>query len=222
MRVHLVQKHCQDTDLRSWVDAALARGATAVFFPELAATGAVYESRRLPSLTELTEPLADVDPALTIYFGAAVPENDRVTNCYLAWRGGKEIGRYTKINLFPGMNEDKVYEPGRDVGRIDFGSKTAGVAICYDLRFPDLWPPLADGVERIFLPAAWPRIRIHDWQRLIVERARATETPVIGINAVGDDGTNRFGGSTMVVDTAGEIVAQADTDTVGVLEIDLA
>jgi predicted amidohydrolase len=94
------------------------------------------------------------------------------------------------------------------------------VSICYDVRFPDVYGELQEaGVERLFVPAAFPRVRIEDWKRLLVERAQETGLPVIGINSVGDDGENEFGGSTMVVDADGRVLAQADETSEQILEV---
>jgi len=96
------------------------------------------------------------------------------------------------------------------------------VAICYDLRFPEVFANLkAHGAEIIFVPAAFPRVRIDDWKNLLVQRARENRIKIVGINAVGDDGTNVFGGSTMVVDDNGHVEHQLDETTEQVIEVTL-
>jgi len=129
---------------------------------------------------------------------------------------------YHKINLFGPMNEDKVYSPGTEPGIFDTKFGKFGVAICYDLRFPEIFENLkAAGAEIIFLPAAFPRVRIQDWKDLLVRRAKDNELKIVGINAVGDDGTYEFGGSSMVVDSDGTILEQADETTETILEVNL-
>jgi omega-amidase len=56
---------------------------------------------------------------------------------------------------------------------------TVALAICYDLRFPELWRyyTLA-GVHLILIPAVWPVRRIAHWQLLL--RARAVENQLFG------------------------------------------
>lgn len=120
------------------------------------------------------------------------------------------------------MNEPSIFTPGRKPGvfETDFGK--IGVSICYDLRFPDVYRALKEGgAVRLFVPAAFPRVRIGDWKRLLVERAKETELAVIGINSVGDDGENEFGGCTMVVDAEGKILAQADETSEQMIEVEL-
>jgi predicted amidohydrolase len=127
---------------------------------------------------------------------------------------------YNKINLFPGMNEPQVFKAGLEPGLWDTELGKTGVTICYDLRFPDLYAGLVKaGATTILVPAAFPRVRIGDWRRLLAERARENRVRLIGINSVGSDGTNEFGGNTMVVEPDGLIRFQADETSP--VEIDL-
>ena len=129
---------------------------------------------------------------------------------------------YHKISLCEPMNEPKVYLPGDEPGVFDTVRGEIGVAICYDLRFPKLFTTLKEcGAQVIFVPAAWPRVRIDDWRRLLVERAKEIALPVVGINCVGDDGVNEFGGSSMAVDAAGNVLVQAEETGETNIEVEL-
>jgi predicted amidohydrolase len=144
-----------------------------------------------------------------------------LNNTFLYYENGK-TQIYDKRNLFPPMNEDKVYAAGSEPGIFDTIAGRIGIAICYDLRFPDVFDDLkVGGAEMIFVPAAFPRVRINDWRRLLAERAEQTGLPVVGINTVGDDGTNEFGGSTMMIKPNGEVVAQLDETTETYLDIEI-
>ena len=129
---------------------------------------------------------------------------------------------YHKINLFEPMNEPKVYLPGDEPGVFDTVHGEVGAAICYDLRFPELFATLKErGAQVIFVPAAWPRVRIDDWRRLLIERAKENGLPVVGVNCVGDDGVNEFGGSSMAVDAAGNVLVQAEETGETHIEVEL-
>ena len=96
---------------------------------------------------------------------------------------GVELARYRKIHLFDivtpdgqGYRESATYGAGSEVATYDAGGVKVGCAICYDLRFPELFLALRRaGAELIFLPAAFTLQTGKDhWETLI--RARAIET----------------------------------------------
>ena len=96
---------------------------------------------------------------------------------------GAEVARYRKIHLFDittpdgtGYRESSTYGGGGDVVTFDAGGVRVGLAVCYDVRFPELFLALRRaGSELILLPSAFtvPTGRDH-WEVLI--RARAIET----------------------------------------------
>ncbi len=136
---------------------------------------------------------------------------------------GKVTACYRKIHLFDvtlaqgvSIRESRCTVPGKRVVTARVGGKQAGLAICYDLRFPELFRQLTRrGARMIFLPANFTRItgRAH-WEILI--RARAIENQVFliapaqtGIHPV--TGVASFGHS-LIVDPWGQILAQGSFD----------
>jgi len=96
---------------------------------------------------------------------------------------GTEIARYRKIHLFDivtpdgaGYRESATFGAGDEVVTYQANGVTVGCAICYDLRFAELFLALRRaGAELIFLPAAFTLLTGKDhWETLI--RARAIET----------------------------------------------
>ncbi len=88
---------------------------------------------------------------------------------------------------------------------------TAGLAICYDLRFPELFRGYAlAGARLILLPAEWPHPRLAHWRTLLRARAIENQYFVAACNRVGADpnGTRFFGHSTLI-DPWGEAIAEA-------------
>ena len=219
MKTLIVQKDVADIDLARHLDEAGKKGADLVCFGELATTGCLYSRREVPSLEEVLRSFEPYD--LRIMAGVPLVQDGHLRNSYLYYYRG-DYKTYHKINLFPPFGEPGVFWPGRDPGlwETDFGR--VGVAICYDLRFPDLFARLkALSVGIIFVPAAFPRVRITEWRTLLVQRAMETGARVVGINSVGYDGRNEFGGSSMVIDPTGRIIAQADAASSTVLEAEL-
>lgn len=88
----------------------------------------------------------------------------------------------------------------------------AGLAICYDLRFPELFRGMGDlGVETILITSGWPSPRINHWRVLNQARAIENQAWVIACNEVGPNGDIMLGGHSMVINPRGEIVAEAGT-----------
>lgn len=138
---------------------------------------------------------------------------------------GGEIARYRKIHLFDVeitggtvYRESDTVSRGEDVVTYKLGDVTVGCAICYDIRFPELFRKLRDkGADVIVLPAAFTLMTGKDhWE--VLARARAVETQTWFL-AVGQTGPHAGGrkwcwGHSMVIDPWGHITAQC-SDGVG-------
>ena len=219
MRARLIQKDINNRDFKGFLKDVSPESTDLVCFGELATSGCIYTERKVPALDELVKSFNGLDYSIMI--GCPKPADEGLQNCYMYYDKG-EYQLYHKINLFEPMNEEKVYTPGTKPGIFDTKFGKIGAAICYDLRFPEIFENLkAAGAEIIFVPAAFPRVRINDWKDLLVQRAKDNNIKIVGINAVGDDGTYEFGGTSMVVDNDGTILEQADETTETVIEVEL-
>jgi omega-amidase len=216
MKLALVQKHIADTDLRRHCDRLAGHDIDLIAFGELATSGCIYESNPGAAGEDLLAPLKGVRTPVLVG-----REGESLYNSYCFLDGDTRLV-YNKINLFEPFNEPGVYKPGMLPGLFDTRFGRFGVGICYDIRFPELFSLLKqEGAEFVFVPAAFPRVRVGDYRRLLVERAVDNEFTVVGINAVGDDGVNEFGGSSMVVTPEGRILVQADETSETTLEVEL-
>jgi predicted amidohydrolase len=219
MRALLVQKDINNKDYTGFLKEIEPGKTDIVCFGELATWGCMYTPRDVPQLDSFTDSFNG--RGYPIMIGVPYKTPAGVYNTYMYYDNG-EFQLYRKINLFPPMNEDNVYLPGTEPGLFETRFGRFGIAICYDLRFPEVFSSLKEnGAEIIFVPAAWPLVRIHDWKNLLVQRAKDNNIKIVGINAVGDDGTNEFGGSTTVVDHKGQVLSQADETTEKVIEVEL-
>ena len=147
---------------------------------------------------------------------------------------GRFVARYDKIHLFD-VNLPDREERYRESATIDAGSKPVvvatplgrvGLAVCYDVRFPELFRHLqAQGAQILCLPAAFTAAtgRAH-WETLI--RARAIEN-LCYVIAPAQSGTHENGretwGDSMIVDPWGHVLDRVGEVGAGVAvaEIDL-
>ncbi|WP_129782381.1 carbon-nitrogen hydrolase family protein [Peristeroidobacter soli] len=137
--------------------------------------------------------------------------------------GGNQVARYRKIHLFDMIGSDAsvykesaLYSRGAELATFSVGEFSFGCAICYDLRFPELFATLAQrGVDAIVVPAAFTLATgLAHWEVLCRARAIETQTYLLAANqsgpyAVGNEVRANFGNS-MVVSPWGQVVARAE------------
>lgn len=160
---------------------------------------------------------------------SADPEHSYNTSL-LFDRSGAMVARYRKIHLFDveitgnvSAQESAAVAPGTEIVTAEIEGHRAGLSICYDLRFPELYRALAlDGAEILFVPAAFTMFTGKDhWEILL--RARAIENQCFVI-AAGQTGKHEPDavcyGRSMVIDPWGTVLATAP-DGVGLVFADL-
>jgi predicted amidohydrolase len=125
---------------------------------------------------------------------------------------------YRKVHMFDveidgrSYRESDVEQAGEEiVSSVTADGVELGLAICYDLRFPELFRILAvRGARVIALPSAFtlPTTRDH-WETLLRARAIENQTFLIAANQVGrHQGGQHSGGRSMIVDPWGVVLAQ--------------
>ncbi|MFA5266519.1 MAG: nitrilase-related carbon-nitrogen hydrolase [Methanoregula sp.] len=139
--------------------------------------------------------------------GNPLPENTAV----VIDNEGRILTTYSKIHLFSPGDEQNGFSPGSELGIFTLGPLRCGMAICYDLRFPDLFRIYAQkGVQVVFVPAAWPHKRIHHWELFISARAAENQMYVAGVNTTGITPVDTYSGSSMTADPHGIIISRAN------------
>jgi predicted amidohydrolase len=124
---------------------------------------------------------------------------------------GTLLGSQRKIHLFRLMQEPRYLIPGDHATLCPTPWGPVGLAICYDIRFPELFRAMALGGAVLFLvPVQWPLQRVEAW--LLLARARAVENElfVAACNRVGDNGQVKFPGCSCIVDPWGNALAEGD------------
>lgn len=137
---------------------------------------------------------------------------------------GKIVGAYSKIHLFRLMQEEQYLTAGNSLALLDSDWGKLGLAICYDLRFPELFRAYALGGARlVFLPSEWPHPRLAHWQTLLRARAIENQLYVVACNRVGRSKGTDFFGHSCIVDPWGQTIIEAGEEAMLVTcEIDLA
>ncbi|WP_274630244.1 carbon-nitrogen hydrolase family protein [Arvimicrobium flavum] len=224
------------------VREAAAGGATYIQTPEM--TGALMRSKEelRASLKPQDEDVvaatarrlaADLGVYLHVGSTAIARPDGKVANrAFLFDPSGALLVTYDKIHMFDvdldngeSWRESATYEPGNNASVADLPFARLGFAVCYDLRFPQLFRAEAlAGAQVLTVPAAFTRQtgEAH-WHVLL--RARAIENGAWVIAAAQggthEDGRETYGHS-LIVDPWGKVVAEADGNAPGIIfaEID--
>ena len=134
---------------------------------------------------------------------------------------GQRVARYDKIHLFGFSKGEEYYDEAATIERGDrvvvFDSPLGriGIAICYDLRFPELFRAMAqlpNPVDLLVLPAAFTETtgRAH-WELLLRARAVENQCYVLAAAQGGQHPNGRLThGNSMVIDPWGEVLARMD------------
>jgi predicted amidohydrolase len=205
--------------MQRMVTEATKRGSHILLLPELWSTGyawgehkALAQSIGSGVFTELTQ-LATQNK-LSIFGSVLEKRGQEVANgAPFFAANGRQMGIYRKIHLFRQFNEDRYLQAGNAPLTMDLPWGATSAAICYDLRFPELFRRYAnEGAVLILLVAEWPLERIEHWRALIRARAIENQVYIAAVNAAGQTGETVFGGHSMIVDPWGDVIVEAGAD----------
>ena len=154
--------------------------------------------------------------------GGSVPETDgdRIYNtCFVYDADGQLIARHRKVHLFdvdlPGMSfhESHTFTPGNEITVFDTPFCRMGVAICFDVRFPEMFRAMARrGAQLICLPAQFNMTTgpAH-WESTMRTRAVDNELFFVAASAARYEGFSyECWGHSMILDPYGTALASAD------------
>ncbi|WP_139558939.1 carbon-nitrogen hydrolase family protein [Methylotetracoccus oryzae] len=210
------------------IESAAAQKARIVVLPENFALMGMSESDKLAVAEEdgkgpIQDFLSRTAERLKIWlFGGTMPIKASAgkvwASCLVYDDRGQRVGRYDKIHLFdvdlPGSDESYRESSTIDAGQnsvvLDSPFGRIGVAICYDLRFPEQFRQMAEsGLDLLIVPAAFTaQTGAAHWDLLV--RARSVENLcyTIAANQGGFhvNGRETYGHS-MIVDPWGKTLA---------------
>ncbi|WP_066725747.1 MULTISPECIES: carbon-nitrogen hydrolase family protein [Hyphomicrobiales] len=148
-------------------------------------------------------------------------------------RDGSILAAYRKSHLFdpgtrpdlPAYRESDKVKPGHSLRVVEADFGRIGIAICSDIRFPEIFRNHAlEGAEIVVLPSAFPA-RLDHWEFLNRSRAADNQLFMVSSGMVGKlkDSSINFVGRSMIVDPWGVIIAQAsDCEMVLTSVVDLS
>lgn len=144
---------------------------------------------------------------------AEIKDQNVYNTIYTYDPNGELIAEYRKIHLFRLMDEEKYLTAGDQLSSFTLRDTKFGLAICYDLRFPELTRSYAlSGCKVLILPAEWPHPRLHHWRTLSQARAIENQIYVVACNRVGKAGATHFFGHSLVVDPWGEVLIEGSEE----------
>jgi deaminated glutathione amidase len=201
------------------------------------------EEKAPPSAQPLDGPLVQEFRGLARHLGIILllgsfpeqvhPERPYYNTSVLIGPGGQLLARYRKIHLFdvnitggPAFQESRHVQAGSEVVAVSLAPTPfmAGLSICYDLRFPELYRALADrGANLLFIPAAFAVATGRDhWEVLVRARAIENQAYVVAPAQWGEHSKGRKSyGRALIVDPWGTVLAQApDREGIVYAELD--
>ncbi len=134
---------------------------------------------------------------------------------------GEIVTEYAKIHPFSYGRESERFVGGDEVVTWDWPEAGLCVcpAVCYDLRFPELFRiGLQRGAEMFVLGANWPQVRQMPWRALLIARAIENQAYVIGVNRTGTDPHLKYGGGSICIGPAGDVFGELE-DQISVLTV---
>ena len=228
-------------DMIGAIESAAAGGAVMYFAPEMSImVNRKREDARLQisseAQTESIERIAQVASRnkIWVHLGSVPVVHDDgkqlANRSIIISADGKTIARYDKIHLFDvdlqtgeSWRESSAYVGGESPVIVHTPLGKMGLAVCYDMRFPDLFSAYAKaGVDIITLPSAFtvPTGTAH-WHALLRARAIESECFVIAAAQCGlhEDGRETYGHS-LVVDPWGAVILDMESES-GLAFVDL-
>lgn len=183
-----------------------------VILPEVWNIGADYknfqkEAELIPDITTMLLSGLAQEYNTNIIAGSIIEktfENKYYNTSLVFDRTGAFVAKYRKKHLFNhcGSKEAEYLEKGDEVCVVELDGIKFGIALCYDIRFPEQFREMVkQGAEVFIIPAAFPQERIKQWK--ILNKARALENLSFVISS------NQYGNS-YVVSPYGKILEQLD------------
>lgn len=228
---------------KKWIEEAARNGAQLIVLPEMFAImgkieADVIKNQETFGKGKIQSFLAEQAKINKVWLvGGTIPItsiDNKVKAASLVFNHlGNRVARYDKMHLFDvilskqeSYQESNTIDPGNHIVVIDSPFGKLGLAVCYDVRFPELFRCLFNqGAEIFILPAAFTvKTGSAHWE--LLARSRAVENFCFFIGAcqggLHANGRKTYGHS-IIIEPWGNIIAKSENDAPGIIyaEIDL-
>ena len=198
---------------KQYIQEASEAGADLIVFPEMSFTGFSMNTDLTGEEDEYTSSvMQELSEEFEIAIGYGWVEGvEECENKYtIVTPDDGEIASYSKIHLFDPDGEDEHFVPGEEIEIFPFDDLSMGLAICYDLRFDDVFEDMEPVTDAVIVAANWPEERIDDWNDLLIERAKEINSYVIGVNCYGEQDGRYYNGSSAVIAPVGKVICHTE------------
>jgi predicted amidohydrolase len=199
------------------IEEAHSAGANLVVLPELWSSGYRYElAGQSAGIVERLKAVA-ASTGLTLVGSLLEPAPAGKFYNRIRVLGPKgETHQYSKSHLIPAFNEPATMVPGPKLTTLELGGFKLGLAICFDLRFPEMFRLYAiEGVDLFVMPSAWPGSRAYPWELLSKARAAENQAYLLGANHAEEP----FGAPSFAIDPMGQEMARLESEGMQVVEL---
>ncbi len=214
----------KEANLKKAQDIIKSCNAELILFSELFTTGFDYENlsklaEKIPG--ETTKRLLDACGNSLVGGSILEKRGEKLYNTFVLLGGRKILAQYSKMHPF--AQEKKHFAAGKEPVVASTKLGKIALAICYDLRFPELFRHyMHRGAEIVVLAAEFPKPRMEHWKTLLRARAIENQYFVLACNRVGRDAANEYFGGSLAVNPWGEILCEgSEAEEVLYAEVDL-
>lgn len=229
----LIQMDSQDDEQRNmqkmeqYIRYAVRQGAKLIVFPETVdyiGKGLKHRAKPIPGRWDAFFAEQAKKYGVWIHGGSITEKNldGNPWNTSLMFASdGSCAARYRKLHMFdvevtdgPDYCESRNISPGNEIVVADTELGKLGLAICYDLRFPELFRIQSmQGVEVFILAANFTHATGEKhWKPLLQARAIENACYMLACNQCGQKTAFTSHGHSMIIDPMGEVIAEADME----------
>ena len=200
----------------SFVDKAIEQNVRLVILPELWTSGYDLDNcgQYIDTNQKVTADLHSRADQNNIMIGGSyiTQDYDGYRNTFLLIQPHENnTAAYQKIHLFKLLDEPQYFTAGSQVTVQNTPLGRVGLAICYDVRFPEMFRVYSqENVDLILVSAEWGIQRQDHWRTLLRARAIENQAFVIAANSVGPLFETASAGFSAVIDPWGNVLAEAN------------
>lgn len=220
--IHLATRETPEATLKKALELlsqAHQQGAKVAVLPELFSSGYRFaDAAFTPTVLARLEQFC-AQTSLTLVAGVLEQASERHANRAKVVGPAGVLASYTKTHLIPAFSEPETMIPGQDLVTLELEGFKVGLAICFDLRFPELFRVYAlQGVNLFLIPSAWPKSRSYAWELFCKSRAAENQAYLVAVNHAEDP----FGAASLAIDPLGQELQRVESEGVGLVELDPA